>query len=137
MEKLFIVWSDHFSVKVKEIDDQHKILVQLINDLYNAFMRKEHKEIIGDIINRMAEYAVMHFAAEEKYFEQFNYIDAEPHIAEHNAFLTAVGNFKDDFDNNKTTLTFQVMTFLQKWLTNHIIGSDKKFTKCFKDGGLE
>lgn len=136
MEKEFIVWRNEYSVNIDEIDEQHKVLIRMINELYSAFMNKEHNNKINQIVANMAEYAVNHFSVEEKYFMRFGYADSMNHILEHKSFIEQVSTFQSDLKNNKTTLTFKVMTFLQKWLTNHIIVSDKKYVSCFKENGV-
>ena len=136
MEKQFIYWTNDFSVQIKEIDDQHKVLINIINDLYNAFMQKEHKDLIDEIIDRMAKYAIWHFGVEEKYFAKFGYPAAAEHMKEHKTFLDQIAVYQNDIKTSKVALTFSVMAFLQKWLTNHIVGIDKHYTKCFKANGL-
>jgi len=137
MEKPFIYWTNEYSVQIKEIDDQHKVLINIINDLYNAFMKKEHKDIIEEIIDRMAKYAAMHFSVEERYFSKFGYAESPSHIQEHKTFLEQVASFQNDIKSSKVSLTFNVMAFLQKWLTSHITGTDKKYVNCFKANGLQ
>lgn len=136
MEKAFFSWKDSYSVNISEIDEQHKVLIKIINDLYEAFVNKEHASKIDEIIGRMADYASMHFGTEESYFEKFGYKEASGHINEHEKFIEQVYNFRYDYKNNKTTLTYEVLTFLQKWLANHIQVSDKKYSAFFLENGL-
>jgi len=135
MKKAFIPWSENYSVNIKEIDEQHKMLIEMINDLYDAFMKKEHKTKVEEIVSRMAEYTVVHFNYEENLFKEFSYKDSLAHIAEHKLFLEQVGAFQDDLKSNKITLTFKIITFLQKWLLEHISVSDKKYCDIFKSKG--
>jgi hemerythrin len=137
MGKDFFSWKDSYSVQIKEIDDQHKVLIQIINDLYKAFMDKEHTSKIDEIIGRMVDYASMHFTTEENYFEKFGYEESKDHIKEHEKFIEDVYNFRYDYKNNKTALTYEVLSFLQKWLANHIMVSDKKYSGLFQENGLE
>ncbi len=136
MEKVFFSWKDSYSLKISEIDEQHKVLISIINDLYEAFVNKEHASKIDEIISRMADYASMHFGTEEEYFEKFGYKQAPEHITEHEKFIEKVYNFMYDYKNNKTALTYEVLTFLQKWLTNHILISDKKYSVLFQENGM-
>ncbi|MGC8720293.1 MAG: hemerythrin domain-containing protein, partial [Thermodesulforhabdaceae bacterium] len=59
-----IRWDESLSVGIAEIDDQHKRLVNMINELYDAMLQKKGKAVLSQIIKEMAEYAAVHFATE-------------------------------------------------------------------------
>ena len=65
MEK--IIWNDSFSVKVMEIDDQHKKLIRLINRLGDIDASKVNSETVSEIFTEMTQYTQFHFGTEEKY----------------------------------------------------------------------
>jgi len=131
-----MIWDESFSVNVKEIDDQHKILVSIINDLHSSMKEGKGNEVSDGILDRMVEYTVFHFETEEKYFEEFHYEDAIEHRAEHQAFVEKVLDFKNKFEEGSLSLSIELMNFLVDWLKGHINGSDKKYTKCFNENGL-
>lgn len=133
----FLKWNNSFSVKVKEIDDQHKNLVNMLNELYSSFMNKAHEDKIEKIVSSLVDYTVYHFNTEEKYFHQFKYQDTAEHILEHNEFKKTVSHFQEKLKKNKTALTYEVINFLRDWLQEHIAVSDKKYSKCFVDNGLK
>lgn len=132
----YINWDDKLSVSVEEIDRQHMQLVALINELYAGFVEKRSNEFLGEIIDKMAQYALKHFRTEEKYFALFKYEKSEEHRKEHKSFVKQVMDFKERFEAGKTSLTYQVMGFLRKWLIDHIMGSDREYIACFKKNGL-
>ena len=134
---LLITWSDSFSVKVAEIDTQHKKLVEMINKLYDAMKVGKSKDVMGEILISLISYTVTHFKTEEMYFDLYNFSEKEAHKAEHIKFVETVTKFKTDFDSGKATISLEVMNFLKDWLTKHINGSDKKYAKCFNDNGLK
>ena len=136
MSQTFFKWKEEYSVNIREIDNQHKVLVEMLNDLYMSFLRKEHEEKTGEIIGRLTDYAFMHFKLEERYFSLFNYVEREEHTLEHTKFVDKVVAFRDDFNKHKSALTFQIINFLRDWLLNHIMVSDKKYTPCFRENGL-
>ena len=132
-----LVWNDNLSVNIQEIDDQHKNLVKMINELNTAMLHGKTKQVLGEIIHGLINYAGTHFATEEKYFHQFHYPDTEIHKRQHNEFVKKVTKFKQDFDQNRILLSIDIMKFLQEWLINHIKGSDKKYGPFLIEKGLK
>ncbi len=132
-----IQWNEKLSVKVAEIDQQHKMLIDMVNELNDAMKQGKGKDVIGKIIDGLASYTVTHFSTEEKYFDQFGYPDTKNHKKEHATFVKKVSEFKDGFEKGKMSLTLNVMNFLSDWLKNHIMVTDKKYSQFFNEKGLK
>jgi hemerythrin len=135
-EAVFFRWKDSMSVKSEEIDNQHKKLVGMLNELYMAFINKEHKEKMDAVINQLIDYTRYHFDTEEKYFIAFRYPDKENHIKEHKQFKEKINEFVKDYKANSNTLTYKVINFLRDWLMNHIMVTDMKYVECFLQNGV-
>lgn len=131
-----IKWNDSLSINIADIDQQHRKLVLMINELNDAMREGQGKSMLGRIVNGLISYTGVHFRTEEKYFDQFEYSDADSHKAEHAEFVNKVNVFKDDFENNRIGLSIDIMNFLSEWLTKHIKGSDKKYAPFLIDKGL-
>lgn len=131
-----ITWSDKYSVNIKEIDEQHKKLVGMINELHDAMMHAKGKEASLAIINKMADYTKYHFSTEEKYMKQFGYPDYNAHKLSHEKFIEQVFEFKKGYEDGKTGLSYDLLNFLKNWLVTHIQSSDKKYTVLFNEKGL-
>lgn len=131
-----INWEDSMSVKVTEIDNQHKRLVMLINELHTAMRERKTKEALGGIIDELVNYAVNHFKTEEKYFDEFGYLKSLQHKKEHKDFVNKVAAFKADFDKGKLMLSVEIMEFLKDWLLNHIKKTDMEYSDFFVEHGL-
>lgn len=122
-----ISWSDSLSVKVKQFDDQHKKLVDMVNQLFDAMKAGKGNQVMGDILKSLIQYTQTHFAAEERIMKQYGYPDFEAHKKEHNALVMQVLDLQKQFQEGKAVLTQNVMTFLRDWLSKHIQGEDKKY----------
>jgi hemerythrin len=131
-----IEWSDELSCNVKEIDDQHKNLVAMLNELHRAMLRKEGQKALSSILGRMVEYTSYHFSTEERYMSMFHYPGLEAHRPEHAEFVSSVAQFQEEFALGKVGLSIEVMRYLSSWLTNHIMVSDKSFGPFFNAHGL-
>ena len=131
-----INWSDSLSVNVKEIDLQHRKLIDMINELNEAMRIGKGKDSLGQILKGLISYTATHFRQEERYFDKYGYPDTVNHKKEHVAFVKKVTEFKDGFEKNNLAVTMEVMNFLSDWLKNHIKGTDKKYSKFFNEKGL-
>ncbi|MCK5690357.1 hemerythrin family protein [Myxococcota bacterium] len=131
-----ITWEDSFSVNMKEIDDQHKIIIKLINDLDDARLENRDKEVVIKIIVGLANYTLTHFATEETYFQKYGYSDTQAHNKEHRDFIKQVVEFKTGYDLGRAQLTTEILEFLRNWLRDHILGSDQKYVEFFGECGL-
>ena len=130
-------WHPSYSVFIKELDEHHKKLIDLLNELYNAYLLDVHKEKVSEIIAELRRYTVEHFGLEEKYFNQFNFEGSQDHIKEHAFFIEKVKSFEADYQKNSTLASLQIINFLLDWITNHILNVDKEYINCFKQAGLK
>ena len=131
-----IEWSSSLSLDLPEIDAQHQVLVQLINDLHSAMLDRAPREVLGEVIDRLIEYTGNHFGTEEHYFIQAGYLQAVAHKQTHWEFVEKVQGFKRDFEARKVMLSMEVMAFLKDWLIEHIMGTDRKYVDTFKAAGV-
>ena len=132
-----ILWNDSLSVNVAEIDQQHRRLIEMINDLNDAMRQGKGNDVLGATVNGLLAYAALHFKTEEKYFDLFGYPAAAGHKKEHADFTEKVSGFKDGFEKGHLGLTVQILNFLGSWLQNHIKGSDKQYGPFFNAKGLK
>lgn len=125
-------WKPEFNLGMADIDRQHKKLVDLINQLYDAMMEKKTKEVMGKILKGLQNYTIEHFGYEEKLFAEHNYIGKMAHTKTHKEFVAQIAAFKADFDAGKVTISIKILSFLKDWLINHIQGTDKEYVPYLK-----
>ncbi len=132
-----INWTADFSVKVNEIDEQHKVLVGFVNDLHDAMKVGKGKEVIDDIISGLVEYTLFHFGHEENLMKKTGYSEYSQHLQEHKKLVESVTKYKSDLKNGSMTSPIEIMNFLKSWLTNHILKTDKKYSAHFNSKGIQ
>ncbi|MBF0503584.1 MAG: hemerythrin family protein [Candidatus Omnitrophica bacterium] len=130
-------WSQSYSVGIKEIDEQHKKLISLLNVLVSATMGPVEEDGIGKILRELVNYTVYHFNTEEKYMEGFNFPGFEEHRKEHEYFKIKVAEFIEKYDKGDAKVTVDLLEFLWSWVKEHIRGMDKKYTGCFLEHGVK
>jgi hemerythrin len=131
-----ITWSDEYSVNIKEIDNQHRQLVEMLNELHRSMRAGQSGQVLGNLLQRLIDYTEYHFSTEEKIMEAYNYPGYIHHKSEHAALTRKVMEFQRQYRQNPTGLGVQLMNFLKSWLVDHIVGSDKKYTKFLNSQGL-
>lgn len=130
-------WKEEYSVGVVEIDNQHKQLVESINQLETCMSEGKVKEDLMKILNELINFSLVHFSTEEKYFKEFNYVNTEEHIAIHNDFKNKVSDLYQKAKDNKLEISFELIDFLEDWLLEHLKEEDQKYVECFKNNGLK
>lgn len=134
----YMDWSDKLSVGVDSVDAQHKRLVAMVNELFDAMKGGHGKDALGKTLDGLIQYTVYHFSYEEKLFAQTGYADAARHKAEHEALTSQVLAIQEKMKSGASfTLSMEVMEFLKNWLVNHILGSDKKFGPHLVSKGIK
>ena len=123
-----VIWNDSYSVQFNRIDDQHKELVRMTNELLGACNRGNNRSDSSFMktIQAAVNYAKSHFTTEEVYMETVSYPEIQLHKKEHKGFVDEVLRQVKNFEEGKSEpLTFAL--FLKNWLLNHIAVSDKKY----------
>ena len=132
----YFPWTDELSVHVKEIDEQHRALVGMINRLHRAMVESRGRAEQQSIIEEMVHYAATHFAVEESYMRRFHYDGMTAHMAAHAAFSTRAKGLSQRSRGAGFILTAEVLDFLKDWLQKHIMGTDRGYMECFARNGL-
>lgn len=132
-------WTPKYSVKVVKIDDQHKKLIGIINELYEVLsIEGSKKEAINNVIEELLDYTRYHFSAEEELMKKFSYPHYPQHKPEHDNFVMKVAGFQDEYRQGRIlVLNFEVIRFLRDWLFNHILTVDKQYSSFFNQQGVE
>ncbi len=133
----FITWNRDLSVKIDSIDDQHKKLIELINDFYENIKNRSNNESISKLLRGMNQYTVEHFDIEEELMKKYGYPDLTVHKKEHDKFVTKVTELEEKFNSGKVIVSFEITSFLKDWWKNHIQVVDQKYSDFFIKSGLK
>lgn len=134
----FIEWTDKISVGIQEIDEQHKQLVDLINQLYEAMTLGTDKLTIAkQVLDELERYTVIHFAVEECLFRIFDYPDYAAHCELHKELCSQVREINLKVQSGERLITPELLFFLRKWITNHIMVEDKKYEPFLLKKGMK
>lgn len=125
------------SVGVAELDEEHKQLAAMLNELGHAVNENHGEDILEKILSELIAYKEKHFKHEEDLFHQTGYPDAQAHIQEHKELTRGIENLQAECRLGPTSLlASKVLAFVTSWLMNHLIGTDKKFTAHLNANGI-
>jgi len=130
-----IEWDNSLSVGIDLIDEQHKMLIQRLNDLSKAVEMMQGEAEIMKTLEFMIDYTNFHFSSEEKHMTEQEYPGLDYQQKQHEEFKDTLKHIVEDFEEEGATraLTTSINTFLFNWLIKHIKGLDLKFGKFLKD----
>jgi len=124
-------WDDSIAVHIPAIDAQHKELIQWINTLHEAVLKKEGASLLEATLQKLVNYVIEHFTFEEQLMLSYNFPGFSSHRQEHDYFvqkLTALQNgFQDSEEASRKTLDF-----LFDWLVCHIRGTDQTYGRFIR-----
>ncbi|MDD2811665.1 bacteriohemerythrin [Rhodoferax sp.] len=121
-------WNDNFNTGIPKIDEQHKMLVRLLNQLANHIAFKSDIPALNLIFDELADYAVYHFQTEEAIWHA--YLPEDPmestHKDVHNSFIINVMELRGQGNSRPAEdVIADVLGFLTRWLASHILENDR------------
>ncbi len=129
-------WDSSLQLGIGQIDEQHKQLVTMINDLHRAMKQRQTMATMSGILERLVSYTVYHFGNEEKLFQKHGYPEYDQHKKIHETLVGKVVEFKTKIDRGDSTISMELMDFLKDWLVTHIKGTDKKYVPFLQAKGV-
>jgi len=129
-----ISWAPAFSVGIKVIDDQHKELFALVNDMFNHVVGDAQAERVyfKGVIQKAVEYVKVHFSTEEKIMLHANFPGYLEHKKAHDTFVLTVVEKVKDFEAGKKFTLLEFTQFLKEWILTHIAIMDKGYFTYFR-----
>nr|WP_281411996.1 bacteriohemerythrin [Motiliproteus sediminis] len=128
-----VVWSKGLATQIDDIDDQHKRLISIYNQLHEALRTGQGPEVMGHILESLVEYTATHFQFEEALFSHSDYPDTEQHKDQHAKLLAQLDTLRKRHAGGNPEVMADILAFLRNWLLNHIMGSDMDYVPHVKD----
>jgi hemerythrin len=129
VDKDMVVWDDKYATGIQLIDNQHKELVSLTNELFRACMDREviQQEVFKETMKRMVDYVRFHFGAEQDLMQRVNYPDYAEHKKQHDVFVLKVIESVRGYNEGKKMVPNQFVRTLRDWILSHIAHYDKLY----------
>ena len=123
-----VEWNDSYSVGVPALDDQHKKLVGMINQLADCHAARSNGSsgAFHEVLSRMFDYTQLHFKDEEDYLQRIGYPQLAEQKIEHAAFVGKMASFSMAAAEGAQDAA-AVHRYLKAWLLSHILESDMQY----------
>lgn len=130
-----VKWDDSLEIGIDLIDEQHKMLIEKLNDLSKAIEMLQGDNKVMKTLEFMIDYTNFHFTSEEKQMAENQYPGLPKQQEQHEKFKSTLNGILEDFEEEGLTpgLTTSVNTFLVNWLISHIKGMDMEFGEYLRN----
>ena len=122
-----IKWRDSYETGVAEMDNEHREIIEIINQLYEMLREKKSYSELENIYNRLLDYTKNHFAHEENLMEEAKYPGLERQRKAHAMFIAELEKMEKDLLSAEESVAPVVYKFLREWLLKHIVEVDKEY----------
>ena len=137
----FVEWNDNLLVGIKIVDEQHKHLFRIVNNLFDEVTAchslDDESVITGKFMEQFQDYAALHFAAEEGILAENKYKALDQHRDEHDDFVRQLRLLRQSHAAGELALSFDVFKFASDWIAEHIKISDQKYVSSVKKNDSE
>lgn len=127
-----MTWSTDFAVDIDEIDDQHKTLFELVDQLHHAIREHRGSAACLQVLTELIEYTHVHFKLEESLMRMAGYPHLEQHKAQHADLIAEVTSLHERVAGGHAAVSFELLAFLRTWLIKHIKQSDTHYAAYFR-----
>lgn len=126
MKKIpYIRWEPFNSVHVDILDEQHRKLFDLVNDLIDEIELGSHGLL--PVVHELADLLAVHFSQEHIVMMQSHYPDMIAHTAEHRRFTEKLEEFFKEYTPGDLAMEHKWITFLKEWVYHHTTRVDMRY----------
>ena len=121
----FFIWKDSFSIGIDEIDQQHRLLLEYLNECHMQVFAGKSSEIDHSLIDGLKAYADTHFQFEESLMLDKGYPKLGHQKKQHKYYKSKIAEFESAYAGGNERIARSVLVFLRDWFLDHILEQDK------------
>jgi hemerythrin len=131
-------WDKSLEVGNQIIDDQHRQLIDALNNLLRVHAEKGSNDELKKSLNFLNDYTIKHFFEEEQLQKKYGYPDYESHKKLHDGLKRVVRDLQIQLIMKGPTeaLFNDVKTKVGDWLVAHIKTQDTRIGAYLKTKGI-
>jgi hemerythrin len=129
-----IEWNDSYLLGIPEIDNQHKKLLAVANDLYDAASGsiESYTLKMSKVLKALTDYTLYHFGEEERFMTKYGYQAVPVHKKEHDLFVDEVNRQIKKLGNGSRNDALSFYSFVAGWVLTHIAEADRQWAAFVK-----
>jgi hemerythrin len=120
------IWKDSFAIGIQELDDQHKMFIDYVNECYNAVHHDKTRQVTDATIYDLKVYADNHFQFEQSVMQEVGYPGLTEQLNEHAYFVKQVAEVERALLEGRKSTVESMLLFLREWFLTHIMDHDRK-----------
>ncbi len=119
---------------IKEIDDQHQVLFDVLARLEQAVGTEDKWSAVHFALVELTNFVAIHFTVEEALMRLHDYPDINAHIASHRAFSAALADIKKH--SIRQDVSEAMTNLVRNWLIQHIGKEDLAYVPHLRGSRL-
>ena len=132
-----MTWRSQYSVGVETLDNQHKAILRILNELHAASLKGKAQEVAGPLLSQLVSLASEHFSTEERLMESTGFPGLAEHRAEHQVLAGKLREFVSRHQKGDAAVYTQLLHFLRDWLNNHMQSEDQEYAPWLRAHGVK
>jgi hemerythrin len=129
-------WTESYRVNIAVLDQQHQQLFDTVNELDQALRNGEGNSAVEPVLDKLVEYALVHFAAEEALMQQHDFPGLPTHRTQHELFRHKVAEYLEGHKAAKPGVPVSLLFFMQDWLKQHVLKTDRQYSAFLNARGV-
>jgi hemerythrin-like metal-binding protein len=129
-------WTNAYCVNVAVLDEQHQRLFDTVNELDLALRTGQGNSVLNPVLEKLVDYALRHFTAEESLMAEHDFPGLSTHRTQHEMFRRKIAVFLEDHKAAKPGVPVFLMLFMQNWLKQHVLKTDKQYSAFLNARGV-
>jgi len=119
-------WKPEYSVGIESMDDEHREMIALINDVYAKLGTSPDADTIEDCLEEIFNTISLHFALEERIMREQGYDEYEDHKEDHEDLLDEIRDLMDEFVADEKEGARRLEERLSGWFSQHFASFDAR-----------
>lgn len=123
---ILLEWKPEYSVGIASMDDEHREMIDMINDVYAKLGTSPDPDEIEECLENIYGAISLHFALEERIMREHYYVEYAEHKEDHEDLLDEIRDLMDEFVADQESGAHLLEKRLSDWFARHFASFDAR-----------